>query len=357
MQNNGVLNKNKRSFLFAIIALLLGLNVFLWFMNQRMNSEHKKLKAETTEIENAKDKLQIAYNNAIGDLEIYQGENKNLDSLLNNSKTELDELKAEIQQMLNKNKLTSTELNQAKTMIVNLKLRSQNQVNTLDSLYGISQSLARTNIGLELDLQSERNVSTKLVAATDSLILEYDSLNRTAERLNEQRFLAEKENESLKTKNESLLEKTKLLSQTVTKAAVLKLNNIKFEGIRFKNNGKERGTKDYNKVERFRVCYQVQPNEFAQTGIKKLHLKIINPEGLVLYDETNDSPGYFIDSNNEEVQYSNIADLDYKNDELQEFCTFSGFSNSLIQGIYEVKIFYSGQLVGMDQLELKNTLF
>jgi len=357
MQDNGFLNKNKRIFWFAIIALLLGLNVFLWFMIQRMNSEHKKLKAETTAVENAKNNLQTAYNDALGELQIYEGENNRLDSLLNNSKVELDALKAEIQKMLNKNKLTTTELSQAKTMIVNLKLRSQNQVNTLDSLYNISQSLARTNIGLERDLRTERDVSVKLVAATDSLKTQYDSLNRTAAELNEQKSLAKKINEQLKQKNETLLEETRLLNETVTKAAMLKLENINFEGIRFKNNGKERSTKDYNKVERFKICYKVQANEFAQTGIKELYLKVVNPEGLVLYDEANDSPGYFIDENNEEVQYSNIADLDYKNDELQEFCTFSGFGNSLIQGVYEVQIFYSGQLVGMDRLELKNTLF
>lgn len=357
MQNSTGLNKNKRIFLFTIIALLVGLNVFLWFMNQRMNSEHKKLKAKTTEVENAKENLQKAYNNALTDLETYKGENTKLDSLLYNSKAELKSLKADIQQLLNKDKLTATELSQAKTMIVNLKLRNQNQINTLDSLYNISQSLARTNLGLERDLRTEKDNSTKLVATTDSLKIEYDSLSVTAEKLDEQRNLIEKENEQLKTTNEILQEKAKALNQKMNKAAVLKLENIRFEGIRFKNNGKERNTKDFNKVERFKVCYQVKPNEFAKSGFKELHLKITNPEGLVLYDEDNDSPGYFIDNSDEEVQYSNVADLDYKNDELQEFCTFSGFSTSLIQGIYGVEIFYKGKLVGVDRLTLKNTLF
>ena len=357
MQNNGALDKNKRIFLFTIIALLVGLNFFLWFMNQRINSEHKKLKAETTAIENAKENLQKAYDAAFLELQAFEGTNNRLDSLLNNSKVELKSLKAEVQQLLNKDKLSSTELNQAKTMIVNLKLRNQNQINTLDSLFSISQSLARANIGLERDLLSERDFSDKLTLSADSLKVEYDSLNITAEKLDEKRNFIEKENEQLKSENEQLLEETELLNQAISKAAMLKLGNINFEGIRFKNNGKERSTKDFNKVERFKICYQVQPNEFAQTGIKKLHLKITNPEGLVLYDEANDSPGYFIDDNENKVPYSSIADLDYKNDEQQEFCTFSGFSTTLIQGIYEVEIFYKGFLVGIDQLELKNTLF
>lgn len=357
MQNSTGLNKNKRIFLFAIIALLIGFNVFLWIMNQQMSSEHKKLKAKTTEVENAKENLKKAYDNALIDLEVYKGENTRLDSLLNNSKDELTTLKAEIQQLLSKDKLTATELSQAKTMIVNLKLRNQNQVNTLDSLFSISQSLARTNIGLEQDLRTERDISVKLVAATDSLKTEYDSLSITTEKINKEIGLIEEENEQLKSTNEILQEEKELLSQKVNKAAILKLENINFEAIRFKNNGKERTTKDFNKVERFKVCYKVQPNEFAISGFKELYLKITNPEGLVLYDDTNDSPGYFINSNDKEVQYSNIADLDYKNDELQEFCTFSGFGTSLIQGIYEVEIFYNGKLVGMDQLELKNTLF
>lgn len=357
MQNSTSLNKNKRIFLFAIIALLIGFNIFLWIMNQQMNSEHKKLKAKTTEVENARKNLKKTYDSALIDLETFKGENVRLDSLLSNSKVELETLKAEIQQLLNKDKLTTTELSQAKTMIVNLKLRNQNQINTLDSLFSISQSLARTNIGLEQDLRTERGVSDKLAAATDSIKTEYDSLSITTEKIGEERKLIEEENEALQSTNETLLAETAYLNEKIDKAAILKLKNINFQGIRFKNNGKERSTKDYNKVERFKVCYQIQPNEFAKSGFKELYLKITNPEGLVLYDETNDLPGYFINNNDKEVQYSNVADLDYKNDELQEFCTFSGFGNSLIQGIYEVEIFYNGKLVGIDQLELKNTLF
>jgi len=357
MQNNTALSNNKRKFLFAIIGLLVGLNIFLWFMNQRMNTEHKKLKAKTVEIENTKENLQKAYNTALADLDTYKGENIRLDSLLSNNKSEMELLKAEIQELLNKDKLTTSELGQAKTMIVNLKLRNQNQVNTLDSLFSISQSLARTNLNLEQDLKSERDYSEKITFASDSLKVEYDSLSRTAEKLDVQRTEAQDENKELKSKNEQLLEKTEDLSKKVDKAAMLKLENINFEGIRFRKNGKDRKTKDFNKVERFRICYQVEPNEFADSGSKELYLKVTNPEGLVLYDETNDSPGYFTNNNDGKIQYSSIANLDYKNNELQEFCTFCGFTAPLIQGIYEVELFYKGEIVGMDQLELKNTLF
>lgn len=357
MQNNTALNINKRKFLFAIIALLIGLNIFLWFMNQRMNTEHKKLKAKTVEIENAKETLKKEYNSALADLNTYKGENVRLDSLLNNNKTELDLLKAEIQDLLSKDKLTTTELSQAKTMIINLKLRNQNQVNTLDSLYSISQSLARTNLNLERDLKSERDYSEKITASTDSLKVEFDSLSITATKLDEQRTEIQKENKDLKTINEQLIEENESYLKTVDKAAMLKLENINFEAIRFRNNGKERRTKDFNKVERFKICYKVQSNEFAESGPKQLYLRVTNPEGLVLFDETNDTPGYFVDRNNDKMQYSSLANLDYKNDELQEFCTFCGFTDPLIQGIYEVELFYKGEMVGIDQLELKNTLF
>jgi len=357
MQNNTALNNNKRKFLFAIIALLIGLNIFLWFMNQRMNTEHKKLKAKTVEIENTMETLQKEYDNALADLDTYKGENNRLDSLLSNNKTELELLKTEIQDLLSKDKLTTTELSQAKTMIINLKLRNQNQVNTLDSLYSISQSLARTNLYLERDLKTERDYSGKLIASTDSLKIEFDSLSITASKLDEQRVEIQEENKELKSKNEQLLEETEVLTKKVDRAAMLNLENINFEGIRFRNNGKERKTKDFNKVERFKVCYQVKPNEFAESGFKELYLRVTNPEGIVLYDETNDSPGYFLDGNDDEIQYSSIADLDYKNNELQEFCTFCGFTAPLIQGIYEVELFYKGEKVGIDQLELKNTLF
>jgi len=357
MKNSRSIDNNKRKYLFAVIGLLIGLNVFLWYMNHSMKNQHKKLKAQTVEVENAKANLEKAYDDAVAELKVYEGENKRLDSLLNNGKVELEQLKADIQQLLNKDKLTGAELSQAKTMIVNLKLRNQNQINTLDSLYEISQSLARTNINLERVLRTEKDNNEQLIVVADSMKTEYDSLNRTVEKLDKERVFIEKENKQLKSKNEVLLKETESLSQKVDKAAMLQLKNINFSGIRFKNNGKERRTKDYNKVERFKICYQVAPNEFAKSGIKDLLLKITNPEGLVLYDETNDTPGYFVDDNDQEIQYSTVADLDYKNNELQQFCTFSGFNSNLIPGIYAVEIYYKSRKIAVDQLELKNTLF
>lgn len=356
MENTGVIAGNKRKFLFAIVGLLALLNAVLFFMNWTMNQENKLLKANNREIEKTKNNLQTAYQESLASLSKFKGENNRLDSLLNLNTTELENQKAEIKALLENKKLTMIELAQAKTLISNLKLKTQTKVNTMDSLYAISQQLANTNSMLKEDLITERTVSDQLVDATKILEAKNDTLEVKTQQLEEEKEAIAAEAEKLQEEKENLETTNDKLEDKITRAAILKTSNINVKGIRFKNNGKEKPTKDFKKVEKIKICYEVLDNQFAQNGIKELLFKITHPEGFILAVEETGS-GNFIDSNDENMQFTTSADIDYRNSEAQGYCTYWAYDAELSPGIYLTQIYHRGYLVGESSFELRNTLF
>lgn len=126
--------------------------------------------------------------------------------------------------------------------------------------------------------------------------------------------------------------------------------------MRFKNNGKEKNTKDYRKAEKIKICYDVLENPIAQSGIHELLIRITHPEGFTLSVAESGS-GSFTNAYDIEMQYTTTADIDYKNNEVQSYCTYWAYDNELSAGIYIAEIFHLGYMIGQTSFELKNTLF
>lgn len=217
MENTGIVSNNKRVFLFAIIGLLALLNIALFVWNRNMNNENTQLKANVNDIEQTRNNLQTAYKNALNDLEVYKGENASLDSLLTLNKTELEVQQEEIKRILGQQQITSFELDKAKTLISNLKLRTRTQVNTLDSLYTISQALAATNLDLQQDLKTERTISDQLVDITKTLQTQNDTLEIQVEQLESEKEKIVADTEKLELEKQTLLEDNIKLSEQVNK--------------------------------------------------------------------------------------------------------------------------------------------
>ncbi len=356
MENTGIVSNNKRVFLFAIIGLLALLNIALFVWNRNMNNENTQLRANVSDIEHARTNLQTAYQNALNELDVYKGENASLDSLLTLNKTELEVQQAEIKRILGQQQITALELDKAQTLISNLKLRTRTQVNTLDSLYIISQALAETNLNLQQDLKTERTISDQLVDITKTLQTQNDTLEIQVEQLEIEKEEIAANAEQLELEKQTLLKDNIILSEKVNKAAILNTTNISAVGVRFKNNGKEKITKDYRKAEKIKICYDVLENPIAKSGIQELLIRITHPEGFTLSLAESGS-GRFTNAYDIEMQYTTTADIDYKNDEVQSYCTYWAYDNELSPGVYKAEIFHLGYMVGQTTFELKNTLF
>lgn len=361
MENAGIISNNKRVFLFAIIGLLALLNIALFVWNRNMNYENTQLKANVDEIEETRVNLQTAYQTALTQLDEFEGENTRLDSLLTINKAELDVQQAEINALLSNKKMTSSELENAKTLISNLKLKTRTQVNTLDSLYNISQALAQTNLNLQQDLKTERTISDQLVDVTKILQTENDTLESQVEVLEYEKEEITAAAEILELEKQDLVADNIKLAEQVNQAAVLKTTNITAFGVRFKNNGKEKSTKDYRKVEKIKICYDVLENPIARSGIQELVIRVTHPEGFTLAVESTAASefksGSFMSAKDIELQYTTTADIDYKNDEVQSYCTYWAYDNELSPGVYRTEIYHLGHLIGQTTFELKNTIF
>jgi len=128
-------------------------------------------------------------------------------------------------------------------------------------------------------------------------------------------------------------------------------------GVRIKNNGKEKTTRDYRKVQKIKICYDVLENPIARNGIQELVICITHPEGFTLAVAESGS-GYFISAQDDmKMQYTTTADIDYINDEVQTYCTYWAYDNELSPGVYRVEIYHLGYVIGQTTFELKNTFF
>jgi len=358
MTNTSIINNNnnKRLFLFAIIGMLAIINIALFVWNRNMDFENEQLRATANDIEQTQTNLQLAYENAKTELNAFKGENNRLDSLLTINKSELEVQQSEIKSLLEKRRLTTVELDKANTLISNLKLRNQTRVNTLDSLFAISQALAETNLTLQEDLKNERTISDQLVEVAKDLENQKDTLSIKVEDLETEKENLAAETEKLIKEKESLQKDNEKLNEKINRAAILVTENVTAHGVRFKNNGKIKNTKDYRRTEKIKICYEIQKNPSAQSGLKELLVRITHPEGFTLAVAETGS-GHFTSAQDVDMQYTTTADIDYKSDETQGFCTYWAYDNELSPGIYLVEIFHLGHLIGDTNFELKSTLF
>ncbi len=341
---------NKRKILFAIIGLLVGINLLLFFYNRKIDNDRTLLRANNEQIETARGELSEAYEGAISTINEYKGENNRLDSLLLTQKDALQQQRLNIQQLLQKNNLTNAELGQANALIKNLKLSSQAYVNEIENLKRQNQQLSQNNQVLKQDLQTERAVSNQLVENTKVLEQEKTELVKETVSL-------EQEKTELVAETEVLKKETRVLKEKINRAAVLKATNVEAVGIKFKKSGKEKETKDFKDVEKIKICYDIQENAIAESGMQELLVRIVHPEGFTLAVEDLGSGTFTYSETGENRQFTTSAEIDYLNDELQRYCTYWSYNSEYSPGNYKVEIYNFGYLIGAGGFELKKKLF
>jgi len=348
---------SKRYILYSVIGLLVGINLLLFFYNRKIDNEKVTLQADRAQIEDARINLQDAFDKAVLDMNAFKGENSRMDSILIKNKKELQQQKLNIQQLLERNNLTSAELGQATALISNLKLISQNRVRQLDSLAITNRQLVANNIELKQNLETERAVTDQLVITTQ--ILEEEKQAVTEEKIILQQEKVEDVEKiiELEEEKEELVKTQEKLVEKVTRAAVLQSANLEAFGVKFKRNGKEKETKDFKDVDKIKICYDILENPIADNGSQDLMVRIIHPEGFTLAVKELGSGKFTLAKSGEQRQYTTTAAIDYVNDEVQRYCTYWSYNSDLPPGVYQTELYHHGYQIGQTTFELKKTIF
>lgn len=337
-------NAARTAVITTLIVGLIGLNVFLWFYSK--SNEKAMEKQYTTELsaaESLRMDLDKQYQDALSNIELFEGENSKLDSLIQSKKSELDAQKAKIQKLLKSESLSKGELEKAQFMMNDMRSNSQAYIReisdlrlTVQQLKQEKEVLIQEKVVLSGDLSRERAEKVELKEVLETKIKKKEA---KVTQVTEEKEVVEQQ-----------------LEEITNRAIVLSSANMDVSTVRYRNSGKEVATDNHKKVEKVKVCYDILSNKVAEAGNKNILLRILHPDGYTLAVEELGSGKFITAESNEERQYTTDALIDYVG-ETERFCTYWSYNTEFAPGVYRVELYHLGYEIGQGAFELKKKIF
>ena len=119
--------------------------------------------------------------------------------------------------------------------------------------------------------------------------------------------------------------------------------------MRLRSNGKYDETNKAQKTKAIRVSFKLEKNEIATPGEKVAHIVLTTPTGKIISQK-----GTTTLKNGEEVGYTDESVVEYENAGLDVVMFVDNITQKFEKGIYSVKVYVDGLLVGASNLELKD---
>ncbi|KLT64516.1 hypothetical protein [Pedobacter sp. BMA] len=291
-------DRNKIYFLVIVIAALVGVNAYLFFKDRQQSEKFVTVSTE-------KDKLRLEVEKIEVELDKVNALNLDLnDKLVEEQKLAREKIE-ELKQSLEKNQITQGELDKANSQINELKTFVKNYNDQIIQLQKDNIFLKNSKDSLENTLKSISNKASSL----------------------------ESENANLNAK--------------VKKAAALKLQSADIVAFRTKSSGKKIEVTKSSTAEKLSVRFNVVPNQVAEKGHHNVYLRVFDPAGNLLADESNR-----FEADGQEMQFSHSIYIDYNNDDSTYVIDWAN-PKAFIKGIYTVILYADGNTMGKAQIELR----
>lgn len=291
-------DRNKIYFLVIVIAALVGVNAYLFFKDRQQSEKFVTVSTE-------KDKLRLEVEKIEVELDKVNALNLDLNEKLVEEQKLAREKIEELKQSLEKNQITQGELDKANSQINELKTFVKNYNDQIIQLQKDNIFLKNSKDSLESTLRSISNKASSL----------------------------ESENANLNAK--------------VKKAAALKLQSAEIIAFRIKSSGKKVEVTKSSTAEKLSVRFNVVPNQVAEKGHHNIYLRVFDPAGNLLADESNR-----FEADGQEMQFSHSIYIDYNNDDSTYVIDWAN-PKAFIKGIYTVILYADGNTMGKAQIELK----
>jgi FtsZ-binding cell division protein ZapB len=300
-------SENKKINVWMIFAILLLLSniVTIYFLNEKQNVV-EFYEEKNTGLENEKSALQDELSEMLAQYEGMETENLEM-------KTQIEEQQEKIKELLKKVEKHK------------------------DDAYIISK--------LKKETELLRNIMKGYLVTIDSLNTANQTLIAEKIQINKQLSTQKESNKLLQQENTSLAEKVKIGSRINTK-------NMIAIGQRVKGNNVHRETNRADRADKLRCCFTLEANEIAKAGDKKVYLRIINPEGIVLADEQAENNMF--EYNGVRGLFSTVKDIYYENREIDICMYWLVKENEVLKpGKYLIEAYTDGLDIGTTELILK----
>lgn len=298
--------KNYTWVYLTIIALLLGTNIFLYLQKNKVDKQVVLVKDQKEEADSAKASLQTEYNASLARLDDLTGKNSQLDRQLQSAGSELSKAKARIEEILKKQNASQREMAEAKGLI--------SRLNNKIAVY-------------------EKEIS-RLKQENTTLTLERDSVMTT---------------------NEGLAESNEGLQKKINLAKVLHASNIRINAFNLSKGGrKEKETTRAKRVDVVRIIFDIDENRVAESEIKQLNIRILNPEGELLSNAALGSGSFHLAEGGRQIFYSLSKEIPLQTGQpMKDIKVDWRQSAQYDKGNYNVEIYHEGYLIGKGAAALK----
>lgn len=291
-------SSNKKIIVWILLALLIGLGVYTY----TSNTKHKEAEAFLQE-----EKEQI-----LGNLTTME---EKYDTAIAQNTTISEELKIE------RDKITAFKDSVKDLKNTNWRLIRRYRAQVAD--------LEATNERLLF-------VTDSLKLVNNLLVIEKDSI--TGKLIEQTSF------------NDTLIAQNLDLAKKVEIGGVLKVSSVSATAMRLRSNGKYDETDKAQKAKAVRVSFKLEKNEIAVPGEKVAHIVLTTPTGKIISQK-----GTTVLKNGEEVGYTDESVVNYENANLDVVMFVDNITQKFEKGIYSVKVYVEGLLVGADNIELKDS--
>ena len=300
--------KTKEYIIIGVLAaLLLGSIGYNFYQHQNNKSEMDLMEIDLKDTEQAKIILQNQLDSLTEQFELSRVDLEVKDSLLSKRDAEIFDKQKEIQNILNKSNVSESELKQARRMI-----------NALNA------DIARFK--QEIAVLQQKN---------DSLIVVNDTLRYNSFKLGEKANIQKQKAEATEKKMRS----------------TFSVSNYQITGLRVRNSGKEVETDKAKRIDKLRVSFDLDPNEFAESGEQEIYIAIYKPDGT-LGKFTDASPGQLETCSLGSVEYSDKVAFDYTKGTKQNV-TFDWEEYDFPKGTYKIDLYQNGLKIGQKSLSLR----
>ncbi len=183
-------------------------------------------------------------------------------------------------------------------------------------------------------------------------VKDIDSLQQANKRLTKENKEIQEELGKTKSEKDSLQEKTQKMEKDLEKASVLKTSNVRATGIRVNLLGNPKKTDRARRAEKFKTCFTINENRFAEKGPRDIYLRIVDPSGQVFAKTKEGKPRKF-EFEGVRGQYTLKHRIEYKKKEM-DLCLYWDLQDQdLEEGEYVVKIYESKKEIGSTSFTLE----
>lgn len=302
---------NRKLVYGALVVLLLGTWGYIIYDKSESKNELTQLQSQFTNVDSARNSIQLEYNDALARMDSLTGDNAQLQGSLAERKTEIDKLKSEIRGIL---KEKNGDLSKAKAKINELNGKINDLLTEVEKLRGENEQLTASN---------------------QQLTTERDTLTSQKQQIQQSLSSTQAEKDHL-----------------ADVGSTLHASNINITAIDVKGSGKEKATTTAKRADLLRISFDLDENRISTSGSKELYVCITSPEGKPVSIPAYGS-GTFTTREDGDRVYTNKVNVQYQQGKRTPVSFDWKQDGKYETGNYKIEIYQNGYKIGEGVKTLK----